>query len=205
MTADRDFRLLSEVPDAQQYIPVLAPWIREAGNPYFDAFFGGETEAVAALERWAARPSSELSLTRTIGLFEDGELAGIVVALGAPELAACIKADMLAALRDAGRAGRADLLQRAAGLSGLRPALEPDVFYLSKMTVAPRMRGGGRGRALFREGIAAGRRAGYRRFRCEARATDAVNVRLYESEGFNIVERTSCPLGQELYVMTLEE
>ena len=71
MTAERDFRWLGEEPDPERYIPRVASWIHESGNPYYDSFFGGTEVAEAALLRWVARPTSEIALDHVIGLFDD--------------------------------------------------------------------------------------------------------------------------------------
>jgi ribosomal protein S18 acetylase RimI-like enzyme len=206
VSGPREFRRLGDLPDRQLYVPVVVPWIHEAGNPYYDEFFGDPAGAAAALTRWVVRPGSEVALDHVIALFEDGEPVGLIVVLTGTELASCVKVDALAALREAGADGRRALVERTRRLAGLRPAPVPDEFYISKLAVAPGLRGDGRGRALFREGLASGRRAGYRRFRVEARANDAPTIGLYESEGFRIVAETSCRVpGQELKVMVRQD
>ncbi len=51
MRPPRMFRRLDEDPDPTRLIPVARPWVHEAGNPYFDWFFGGPD-----LARARARP-----------------------------------------------------------------------------------------------------------------------------------------------------
>ena len=178
------FRALADEPDPARYIPVVVPWIHEAGNPYFDAFFGSHDAAHRALQRWMARPSSEVAITRVTLLCERGRSAGCFVALSGTELASCLRADSFAALREAGPEGRRALLERARGLAAARVPVPENAYFLSKLAVAADLRGAGLGRALLEEFLAAGRRRGFRVFRTDARPEDAHIMHLYESAGF---------------------
>jgi hypothetical protein len=52
--------------DLSGYVPHILPWLHEAGNPYFDWFFGNAQTAKSILRRWVVRPSSEVFLKRTV-------------------------------------------------------------------------------------------------------------------------------------------
>ena len=165
----------------------MLPWVHEAGNPYFDTFFGSPGAARRALQRWMARPTSEVAITRVTLLCEGDRPAGCFVALSGRELARCLRADSLAAIREAGRAGRRALVDRAAALAATRVPVPEDAYFLSKLAVAAELRGTGLGRALLEEFLAAGRRGGFNVFRTDARQEDAHIVHLYESAGFRTI------------------
>lgn len=60
-SSDVRFVPLDGEPDADRYIEDAFPGVYDAGRPYVDWFFGGPTEARAAVRRWMTRPSSDLT------------------------------------------------------------------------------------------------------------------------------------------------
>ena len=165
--------------------PEVASLLHEAGNPYFDWFFGDAERARTVIERWLLRPDSEVSMQRVVLLLVDERIAGMFVGLDGAALARCRMADALAALREAGRspADRALLRTKLAGPQLFAP-VSRDEFYLSKLAVVPEMRGRGLGHDLLDAFLAAGRAAGCRRSRLDVAASNHAAIRLYRSAGF---------------------
>jgi len=184
-----DFRVLSELSGQERLVPVAASLIHEAGNPYFDWFFGGPEAARAAVVRWIERPSSELAASRVTLLFAGGRAAGVFVALGGAELAVCRKADALAALAEAGKL-RSALVARMAIARELFVPVVPEDFYLSKIGIVAELRRRGLGRALMAEYLAAGLDAGFERFCLDVSADNEHAIWLYRSFGFRVEART---------------
>jgi ribosomal protein S18 acetylase RimI-like enzyme len=199
MRLKREFRLLADEPHPQECIPVVAPWVHEAASAYFDWLFGSADKARAVVRQWMARPGSEISITRTAVLLESGRPVGCFVALSGAQLSRCAKADAIATLQEAKREGGRALLDRAATASAPRIPVEPDEFFLSRIAVSPELRGAGRGRALLEEYLAAGRRAGFRRYRLDVTVGNIQAEKLYESVGFRRVAATASDIsGMEL-------
>jgi ribosomal protein S18 acetylase RimI-like enzyme len=176
---------IAGAPGARRTVLAL---VREAGNPYCDWFFGGERQARNALARWLERPSSELSGERVRVLARADRVAGIFVALSGAELEVCRKADTLAALVEAGEE-RPAMIQRIAAARRLFLPVHEDSLYLSRIAVAPRLRGRGTGRALMVEFLRAGWSEGFRRFDLDVAADNERAIRLYESFGFRVEAR----------------
>jgi ribosomal protein S18 acetylase RimI-like enzyme len=185
---DAEMRPLAECPSAASILPLVLSLVHEAGNPYFDWFFGDGDEAHAALARWMERPSSEVASERVTVVLAGGRPAGMFVGLGGAEVERCRKADLLAATREAaGRPeARAELLTRLEASRGLFAPVDAAQFYLSKMGVVRSMRGEGLGRVLTEAYVTAGRAQGFRSFRLDVSADNEVAVALYRSAGFEI-------------------
>jgi len=206
VSGGHEFRALGSEEEAERYIEAVLPWVHEAGNPYLDWLLGSPEVAESALRAWMSRPSSEVSIRRFTVLMEDGRAAGGFVGVGGDDLQACLRADSVAALKAVGREGRRGLLERAAAVADLRRPVEPDEWYLSKLGVVPELRRGGRGRALLREYLDAGRRAGYRRFRLDVWREHAGTVDLYRSAGFEVLAESEAKLdGMTLLSMGMED
>ena len=197
---------LSKEPRRERLVPEILPWLREAGNPYFDWIFGGETEANAILGDWVGRPSSEVSLHRIRVLLEGDRVAGGIISLSPTELTACRKADMMALLQQADRlGGRAALFERLRAVRNLFPPLGEDVFYLSKLWVSPHFRGRGYGRRLFEAQLDHGRSAGFRCFRLDVASDNSPAIALYASAGFETRTRSVSADGSIEYLAMAKE
>jgi ribosomal protein S18 acetylase RimI-like enzyme len=178
---------LLEHPEPAALAPDVVALIHEAGNPFFDWFFGGRGRARAAIERMLQRSSSEIAASRVVVLLEGERLGGVTVALDGAELARSRKADTLAMLgENRSPESRSALLGRMAKVRELFAPVEADEFYLSKIAVAPDLRRKGCGRALFEKYVAAGRAAGFTRFRLDVAAENEAAIGLYRSAGFRI-------------------
>lgn len=181
-------RPLMRHDDPAGVLPAVVGLVHEAGNPYFDWFFGGPEQTAATLGAWMRRPSSELWLERVALALLGDEAVGMYVALPGRELQHCRQEDTLALLKTVGHdpAARAALHERIEVSKDLFAPVGPDEFYLSKMGVLPAHRGKGLGRALTNAFLAAGRAAGFARFRLDVSADNEPAVRLYASSGFRV-------------------
>jgi ribosomal protein S18 acetylase RimI-like enzyme len=185
---------LSALRKPEGFIPVVLPWVREAGNPYYDWLFGGPDQAWSVLNQWMRRASSEVAVWRMLVLVDDGRPTGGFIALGGEDLQAARRADAsaLAALAMAADpAARRELVQRLGSGRGLFPQVHADEFYLSKLGVETPARGAGRGSRLLEEYFATGARLGFRRFRLDVSAGNRVAVGLYERFGFRTTQQSS--------------
>lgn len=197
---------MAEDSARERYLVDVLPWVHEAGNPYFDWMFGGREAARQTLASWMRRPSSEVSLARMTLLLSGDEAVGGFIGLGGAELAQSRKADWLAMLKESSEPGRSELMARLGAVRGLFPRVEPEEFYLSKMGVMPELRGTGLGRRVAEEFLAAGRAAGFRRFRLDVWSENTPARRLYESLGFRVVsESASAEAGMCYLAMVREE
>ena len=185
----RRLTTLADVPDAEAWIPDLAPWVYGAGNPYFDWFFGGSDIARRVVEAMMRKHSSEFALRWVTALFEGGRPIGGFVALPGGELAASRAADMITALAEVGTAERPRLAARLREARRLFLPVDSDCFYVSKLGVVPEYRGGGLGRALFGASLVRGRAAGFSRFRVDVSIGNIRGIRHYESFGFRSIGR----------------
>jgi ribosomal protein S18 acetylase RimI-like enzyme len=196
----RTFQTLAAHSDPERFIPLVLPWVHEAGAAYFDWIFGGDDPARRALASWMKRRSSEVSISRFTLLFDGSRPIGGFVALGGADLVRCRKADAAAVVASAGRTGRQELLPRIAAVRGLFRAVQPDEFYLSKVGVSPDKREAGLGRALVTEYLAVGRAAGFRRFRLDVAAQNQAAVALYRSLGFEVAGESGGVDGRIRYL-----
>jgi ribosomal protein S18 acetylase RimI-like enzyme len=199
------FRSLPQDQSSEQWIPDTLPWIHEAGNPYYDWFFGGAAEAGLALAEWMRRPSSEVFVGRVRLLVDAGNTVGGFIALPGSELDTCRRLDALAAVQAAEPEERGGVLARMRLTRGLFATVSPQEFYLSKMGVLPGHRGVGHGATIVREYIDIGAALGFRRFRLDVWAGNRPAVRLYEAAGFRKLRESSARQTRMTYLdMALE-
>ena len=171
--------------DAANIRAEVLPLIHEAGNPYYDWFFGKSSSARSALETLFASPASEISAGRVTLLVAEKRLLGMYVALPGAEVARCRLADALVLLGRTGEEGeRRTLSTRIDAARGLFPQISPHEYFLSKIGVVPSYRRRGLGAILLDHYLDDGLEAGYQRFRLDVPATNAHAIRLYRSRGF---------------------
>jgi hypothetical protein len=180
------FRALAGDGQAERWVPEALPWVHEAGNPYYDWFFGGRERTLAVLGDWMRRPSSEVFVGRAVMLVEGRQRTGGFIALGGEELRQCRRADALAAMETAGRQGRGTLVARMRQTQELFGPVPADAFYLSKMGVVAAARREGRGGQIVHEYLSTGTALGFRRFCLDVCAGNAAAVRLYRAAGFRV-------------------
>ncbi|MFC1782207.1 GNAT family N-acetyltransferase [Planctomycetota bacterium] len=193
-------------PESKHYTSEILTGIHEAGNPYYDWFFGGHDSAQKILGKWMARTTSEVSITRVKVLFDGDRPVGGLLCLSGAELLTCRKADMLALMKEMKPGGTFNLEERFAAARTLFPRVEPDVLYLSKIWTNSNLRGEGRGREILREFLEMGRTTGFRLFQLDVSADNRRAIRLYQSYGFQIIKKSSLAQANLEYLsMKLEE
>jgi ribosomal protein S18 acetylase RimI-like enzyme len=184
-------------PSFQGYAPVLQPWIHEASNPYADWYFGDEQAAEAFIGSWLVRPDSELYLGRAMLMLDElRRPIGCVIGMPGSQLARCRTADFAELCESLQSHPDADeiVAQTIEVSRELFPEVEDDVFYISRVAVAPERRGQRLGRSLLGHAIEAQRARGVTRFRVDVSADNAPAIRLYESLGMRV---TSCARNAE--------
>ena len=124
----------------------------------------------------------------------DCEVGGYI-ALSGKELAACRRADGIAAVLAAPSSERLPLQDRMQKIGGLFELPEPDELYLSKIWVQPDLRGAGHGAEILRSFLQQGEAAGCRKFRLDVAFEKARVVAMYESAGFRVCTEKSCVAG----------
>ena len=200
-----NLQLTSSAADLEVLIPDVVPWIHEAGNPYFDYFFGSPVRARRMLVEWMHRPTSEVSINRGTFLYDGEQVVGGFLAMDGAQLRRCRKADALAAFSQAEGKDREVLLARMAVVRTLFEPVPDDAFYLSKLGVVQERREAGLGRQLVQAYLEAGEAAGFQRFRLDVAEENPVATRLYEHFGFQVQERTSAAEAHMAYLaMALE-
>jgi ribosomal protein S18 acetylase RimI-like enzyme len=170
------------------------PLIYAAAPDYFNLLFGSQIGALTELIFWSRSATSEYSITRATGLMRpDGELAGIVIALGGKDRQQCQKANIQALLKSR------DFHERwgQIGYDALRdplPSVPADAYYIRILSVAPKWQRHGLGQWLMQIALENGRCACYERFRVDVREDNLPARRFYERFGFKISARALNPI-----------
>ena len=198
-------RPLGADPDGERFAEAVVPLVHDAGRPYFDWLFGGPEAARRRLAGWSARASSEVALERVTVLFEDGEPAGLFVALPGAELAACRKADAVALLQETESSARRAVMERLAAVRSLFAPVAEAEWYLSKLAVLPARRGRGLGGRLADAYLAAGAEQGFTRYRLDVDAGNTAALGLYESRNFRIAHDRSSEAAGLRYLGLVRE
>jgi ribosomal protein S18 acetylase RimI-like enzyme len=182
----------------------LLPWVLEAAQPYARYLYGDDGTAAAVLAATMRRRGSDLALARAVILISGDDLCGVYFAIPGAELPRCRRHEFVEAMRIIGFGGLGALRDRMDALAGAFPPVADDEFYLSKLAVAPGMRGLGFARALLDHHLRVGARLGFRKFRLDVSADNAAAVRLYESRGYRVAGRSRAePVNLEYLSMTL--
>src|SRR5688572_28555310 len=84
---------LTHIDEAELLIADVLPWVREAGNPYFDWLLGNAHATRAALQAMMRDESSQIAIRRACVLLEGEKPIGGFIALAGRELPACRRAD----------------------------------------------------------------------------------------------------------------
>ena len=188
----------------QRYIPEVLPWIHDAGNPFYDWFYGGGGETRHVLGEMMRRPSSEMWIGRVNLMTVQDEPVGGFIANPGQELSRCTTADVLALLKRAPASERAEAAERIKKALGVFPPVGADEYFLSSIGVRADCRRRGHGKRLVEAYLAQGRAAGYRRFRLNVQAENRPAVHLYESFGFEVTSEPMAAQGRMKYwAMTL--
>ena len=187
---------LAHEPEPERSISAVLGWLPDSAGSYLDFAHGGRAGALRVLARCLARESSELSIRRVTLLLDRDQTVGGFLALSGADLSTCVRADSRAMLMETDRAYRGELAARLRSISKLRPPVDDDVFYLSKLGVVAERRGEGLGRALALEYIAAGSRAGFCRFQLDVESDNRAAISLYESIGMSRVSESTSEDGR---------
>ena len=172
---------------SEDLVDELVPFVEEAGNPYFDWFFGDPAHARSCLGAWMRRPSSEIWIGRvTLFTLEDRVIGGLIAIPGS-EVKGCRTADAVAALGSCGAGGKAEIIDRIRAARGVFAPVQADAFYASKAWLIPSLRGRGYGARFMRQFLAAGESQGFRRFQLDVWAGNRSAIRLYEALGFKAI------------------
>ncbi len=199
----RTFYPLAQDSHPERFIPEILPWLHEAGNPYFDWIFGCPKVARESLAARMRKQAAEFSVSRATLLLDDSQPVGGFVALGGTELARCRVADMVALLKEKTNKESADQRARLEAAQQLFPRVAVEEFYLSKVGVNADWRGNGLGRALVLAYVAAGRTAGFQRFRLDVWAENKPAIQLYLSLGFQVDRKTAGPDDHHLRYLSM--
>lgn len=184
-------RHLAAEPAAERFIPTVLPWVLDAGNPYFDWFFG-KGEAPRRIERWMYRPSSEVAVRRAVVAELDGDVVGGYIAVDGRELSVCRVADAVAALAEAGKQAAA-LRARMEAARGLFWTVSAGDLYLSKLGLVNQYRGRGIARRMVEGFLEYGRARGFDRFCLDVHARNDRAIELYRLAGFQVISETVVP------------
>ena len=190
-------------PAPDRLLSVTLPWVVDAGNPFFDWYFGPD-EVRPAVERRMRRHSSELAIRRTVALGAQGEVVGGYIGMGGDVLRSCRLADALGSLAGELRTSQgAPIRDKIVASSRLFPPVSKEAFYLSKIGILRSHRGKGFGRSLLQSFLDRGRSAGFGRFRLEVAHTNETALGLYRSVGFEVVGDASLP-GTDIRYLWME-
>jgi ribosomal protein S18 acetylase RimI-like enzyme len=187
---------------SEDLVDELVPFVHEAGNPYFDWFFGGPAHARACLGAWMRRPSSEVWIGRVTLFTLEDQIIGGLVALPGSEVQGCRTADAVAAL---GAVGKATIIERIKAARGVFPPVRVDAFYVSKLWLIPSVRGRGYGGRLMRQFFALGESRGFRDFQCDVWSGNQSAIRLYEACGLKAVAESRSGETSLRYVSMVRE
>ncbi len=169
----------------------ILPWVKDAGDPYYDWFFPDHTTCMKCLRLWLANPSSEIFIGRTYGLFVNGRVAGGFIALSGRELGECRSADTRLLITKTNRKLRREIVARLAQSAGLFPPVGDDEYYLSKIGVSCDCRGRGYGSLLMEAYLDRGIKRGLPKYRLDVSVGNETAIRCYEKYGFTVICRTA--------------
>lgn len=159
-------------------------WIFDAGNPYWIWLWGSVPVARSRSLEWSARSNSELSLDSCRIVRSGGLAIGAYLAYPGSELNRRRRADTLALLQVARKEEGGELLNRLKSASSTFPLVADDEFHLSRLAVAPLVRGRGFGKEILNHFLASGRNEGFNRFSLNVAISNSAAIRLYVSAGF---------------------
>ncbi len=188
-----------KLPQGDEKIDDIVPWVRESGRPYYDVFLRGiDTDHI--ITRWLKRRSSELALQRSRLLIADDRIGGGYIAVAGGELAGCRQADLLDLAREMGEHSYSDLRARMDDLSGLFAPVEEHDFYLSKFGILPRMQGRGLSNHLMDDCLHRARQGGFGRVRVDVPEQDEEARALFETYGFRPIYRGKADSSELRYL-----
>ena len=190
---------LSGVPETERHISDVLPWLHDAGNPFYDWFYGGADATRGVLGEMMGRRSSEMWIGHVRLLNLDGEPVGGYIAHAGADRSRFAASDLLALVRQTPADQRATVSARIKKALSVFPAILADAFFLSGIGVLPTHRKRGIGKRLMREYLAEGRAAGMRQFRLNVHADNHAAVSLYRGFGFRVADEIMAADGRMRY------
>ncbi len=190
---------LSGVPKAEQHIGDVLPWLHDAGNPFYDWFYGGADATQGALHEMLGRRSSEMWIGHVRLLHLDDQPVGGYIAHAGVDRSRFAASDLLALVRQTPADQRAAVSARIKKALSVFPAVLADEFFLSGIGVLPAYRGRGLGKHLMQEYLAEGRAAGMRQFRLNVHADNHAAASMYRGFGFSVANDIMAADGRMRY------
>jgi len=192
-------------PNLGELTSHLAPCVHDASNPFADWYFGDAETAAEIIPEWMERPSSELYLGRGIVAMLQEEPVGVLIGMSGAELAACRMADFAVFCEEIGSGPEADqVIEQVVSVSReLFPPVQEDAFYISRVGVVSKNRGGGFGRRLVEHAIQTKRSEGFEQFRLDVSVDNSAAIRVYESLGLEKTSRSRSTVAPLEYVAML--
>jgi ribosomal protein S18 acetylase RimI-like enzyme len=192
--------------DAKKIDQSILPWIKAAGNPYYDWFFQDPEISHKFIRLWIRNPQSEIFIARIHALFVDGQIAGGFIALNGENLLKCRKADMKYIVTKTNLEQRKKMMLRLSLSEGLFPTVSKDEYYLSKIGINPSFKGKGYGSVLMDKYLEQGVKRGLNKYRLDVFAKNQIAIKCYEKHGFKIDKETTTKNGELKYFsMTKKE
>ncbi len=185
--------------DIEMLVAEAIPWIHEAGNPYYDWFFGSNKNASKVLNLWINRSSSEISIQKVRFIICENIISGGYIALSGKQLKHCRKSDTLELLKNIKGEKRSELMQRLSTASKLFLPVDDNEYYLSKMGINVKWRGKGLGKILIEQYLEEGELQNFQRYRLDVYAGNSVAVHCYARYGFEIDTKLESEDGSMAY------
>jgi ribosomal protein S18 acetylase RimI-like enzyme len=183
------YRDLAGEPDPERFVPLVLPWVIDAGRPYYDWMFG--EQAPSWVGRWMRRPSSEVAIRRTAVAELDAEIAGGYIALDGDELCRCRLADAVALIAESPDSEESK--ERIHAAQDVFATVPAGTSYLSKFGLLRSYRGRGLAGDLLEHWLAQARANGSEHLQLDVFEGNDRAVRLYEDAGFTVVSRSLIP------------
>jgi len=181
----------------EQYSNDIPELVWSTGPVSYEYHFGDrELFDAVVLESWKA-PGTLFAADATTLAVEDGELAGIVIAMAGPEFRSrgAALGSIWKKLLEAGSYTMDDVkgvVYRSDRASWMNPAIYSDTYYVHALAVKPEFRGKRVGYLLIEHAINTGREGGYKRFQLDV-LSDNPAVEFYRAVGLELLAETRTP------------
>ena len=192
-------KLLHETMDEKNINQSILPWIKAAGNPYYDWFFQDPETSKKFIRLWMKNPQSEIFIVRIHALFVDDQIAGGFIALDGENLFKCRKADTKYLITKSNLEQRKKIILRLSLSEGLFPTVSKDEYYLSKIGINASFKGKGYGSLLMDKYLEQGVKNGLNKYRLDVFAENQIAIECYEKYGFKIDDETTTKNGELKY------
>jgi ribosomal protein S18 acetylase RimI-like enzyme len=198
-------RLLCETTDEKSRLQHVLPWIKAAGDPYYDWFFQDDLTCNKFLCLWLQNPQSEIFIGRIQALFVGPLIAGGFIALDGEDLRKCRITDTKCLIAKSSLEQRRKILARLALSEGLFLPVSSDEYYLSKIAVDRGFESRGYGSLLMDMYLECGVKSGFSRYRLDVCVGNEIAIKCYEKFGFKTANESTTKNGELKYFsMTYE-